>query len=43
MEDRKMPSGINITEERIQKAVDIMKHNKATGEDGLVSTTLKVA
>ena len=34
-------SDINITEERIQKAVDKMKHNKAAGEDGLVSTFVK--
>ena len=32
---------IDITEERIQKAVDKVKHNKAAGEDSLVSTYVK--
>ena len=33
-----MLNNINITEERIQKVVDKIKHNKAEEEDGLVST-----
>ena len=36
MEDRKILSDNNITEERIQKAVDKMKHDKDAGEEGLV-------
>jgi hypothetical protein len=38
-EEVKVLSDITITEERIQKAVD--KHNKAMGEDVLVSTYVK--
>jgi len=34
-------SDITIAEEKIQKAVDKMKHNRAEGEDGLVSTYVK--
>jgi len=41
LEGGKILSDIAITEERIQKAVDKMKHNKAAGEDGLVSTYVK--
>ncbi len=40
-EEGKHLSDITITEDRIQKAVDKMKHNKAAGEDGLVSTYVK--
>jgi hypothetical protein len=41
LEEGKTLSDIYITEERIQKAVDKMKQNKAAGEDGLVSTFVK--
>jgi len=40
MEDRKC-SDTSLTEERIIKAVDNMKHNKDAGEEGLVSIYIK--
>jgi len=41
IEGVKTLSDVTITEERVQKAVDKMKHNNAAGEDGLVSTCVK--
>jgi len=37
----KILSDITLTEERIQKALDKMKHIKTAREDGLVSTYVK--